>query len=518
MTSPLGRHLSLWRDLERPDLGPTAFREAPADVVVAGAGVTGLTAAVLLQQAGLRVVVVEAAGLGERAVTTRSTVKVTVGHGTLLSRIADARGEQAAAAYVQANQAGYAQILALATDQGIDCQLQTGLAHVLYAEGPDDVATVDAQAQVAVRLGLDVAVGTADALPFEVEAAVAFRDQAQLHPGQYLIGLAQAFQRDGGVLIEGTRVVDVDEGSSGCRVATTAGDLHADHVIVATQYPILDRGGQFTRTKAHRSYAIAGVLPEGTPAGMTINAGTPTHSTRTALADGQALLVVVGEGHEVGHEEDTEARWDRLAAWAAERFGVGEIRYHWSAQETESLDHVPLIGHVTPLSRRVLTATGFGGWGMTNGTAAALMMRDLILERDNPWIEVFDARRAERSLPGPSVLGQGLRVAGTWVKDHASRPPAQAPEDLAPGQAAVLTVDGERTACYRDEAGAVHAVSATCTHMGCTVRWNGGERSWDCPCHGSRFDPDGQILNAPATAPLPPRPLVSPGSSDAPGE
>lgn len=502
-----GRHLSPWVETTSPpELGSTAFREVPADVVVVGAGITGITTALLLQQAGRRVVVVEAEQVG-LSVTTASTVKVTYGHGTLYSTIEENAGLATAAAYAEANVAGFDQILNLGGSLGEDCMLERGLPHVIYAEHADEVQAVEREADVARRIGLPVTLTRQVPLPFDVAAAVAFEDQALFHPGRYLAGLAETFVRDGGAIIEGARVHDVDEDGDVCRVDTTAGQLSAGHVVVATQYPILDRGGQFARLTARRSYGVAGVLPAGVTAGMTINVGSPTHSTRTVTLEGQELLIVVGEGHPVGHISETAQRWTRLQDWARERFGVTEFRNYWSAQETSTLDHVPFVGFIAPGSTRVLTATGYDGWGMTNGTAAAILMRDLVTGQHNPWAATFDARRAEASLPGKEFVKHNLHVAKTWLKDRVGGAPDGSPQDLRPGDAAVLEVDGERTAAYRDEQGELHMVSAVCTHMGCDVAWNDGEKSWDCPCHGSRFSCDGAVLHGPASTPLPPRSL-----------
>jgi glycine/D-amino acid oxidase-like deaminating enzyme/nitrite reductase/ring-hydroxylating ferredoxin subunit len=508
VSSPADRHVSPWLDtMPRPVLGATGYRNTEPEVVVIGAGITGATTALLLQREGRRVAVLDAEPLGSRSVTTRSTVKATYGHGTLCSTIAQERSLEAARAYAQANVAGLEQILDLARELDIDCTLEHGHPHVVYAESEEDAQRVEAEAAVAERLGLPVTLRAEAPVPFAVAAALHFEEQAQFHPGRYLAGLAEAFVREGGTVIEGVRATDVDEHGDGCTVQTTEGQLSASFVVIATQYPFLDRGGHFSQLKAHRSYGIAGVLPEGTPAGMTINAGSPTRSTRTADLGGERLLVVVGEGHEVGHVTETSQRWVALQEWARERFGVTEFRYHWSAEETSALDHVPFAGFIAPGSRRVLTATGFDGWGMTNGTASAMLIRDLVLERDNPWAPVFDARRAGASLPGRDFIAHNAHVAKTWLKDRVGGSPAGSVEDLRPGQAAVMEVDGEQTAAYRDEQGTVHAVSAVCTHMKCTVAWNQGERSWDCPCHGSRFSCAGDVLHGPATTPLSPRDL-----------
>ncbi len=504
MTTELGRHLSPWRDLEEPGLGTAALPDGRADVLVAGAGVTGITTALLLQQAGLKVVVVEAARLGEASVTTHSTVKVTVGHRCALSEIEDSSGQDAAAAYAAANMAGFATLLGLVDSLDIPCMLETGLSHVVYAEDPQELPILEREAELAARLGLPAGLSESAPLPFKVAGALEFHDQAQFHPARYLFGLTAAFIEAGGSLVVGTRVLGIEEGPDGCEVTTSAGDVSAGHVVVATQYPILDRGGQFTRMHAHRSYGIAGILPGGMSSGMTMNVGSPTRSTRQLEMNGEKLLIVVGEGHQVGSAQDTAERWGRLHEWATARFGVEDLRYHWSSQEVESVDHVPLVGFSSALSERVLTATGFGGWGMTNGTAAAMMLRDLILERENPWVEVFDARRAVKRIPSREVLKQNIGVATTWLKDRVSSGEDLAAEDLRPGDAAIVSVAGEKAAAHRDAEGVLHCVSATCTHMGCTVGWNAAENSWDCPCHGSRFDVDGRVLQAPATDPLRP--------------
>lgn len=503
MTHPTSDHVSPWVDtMSPPELGSTAFRDVSADVVVVGAGISGITTALLLQRAGRRVAVVEAGRLGH-SVTTHSTVKVTVGHGTLYSKIEKKRGIAAAAAYAEANVAGFEQLLGLVRTLQIDCTLEHGHPHVVYTEDSRAVEDIEKEAEIAAQLGLPVSFTREAPLPFDVAAAVSFELQAQFHPAQYLAGLAEAFVLEGGVVMEHVRARDVDQDGEVCHVDTTAGRLSAPYVVVATQYPFLNRGGQFAWLKPTRSYGIAGMLPDGVPAGMTINAGSPTHSTRTARLGGEELLIVVGEGHPVGHVADTAERWVRLQEWARQRFGVSEFRYHWSAQEISSLDHVPFVGYLSPADDRVLAAMAFDGWGMTNGTAAAMLMRDLILGHENSWGETFDARRAEKTLPGKEFVKHNVQVAKTWLKDRVGGAPESSPLELQPGEAAILEADGEQTAAYRDDDGGLHAVSAVCTHMKCTVQWNAGEKTWDCPCHGSRFDYDGNVLHAPASTPLP---------------
>ena len=503
-TSAASRHTSPWAATMADPPASVDLRAADgADVVVLGAGIVGLTTAVLLQRRGQRVAVLESRE-PSASVTAHSTVKVTVGQGTVYSRIESGRGRPAAAHYAQANVDGMRRLMALVDELGIECDLRGGQRHLIYTEDPGRAADVEAERALAADLGLP-AVPVADpGLPFPVAASFAMEDQATFHPGRYLDGLAAALVEGGGVVVTGVGATGVAERSDSCTVRTGVADVSAGQVVVATGYPILDRGAHFTRLSPTRSYGIAGVLPGGTDPGMTINVGSPTHSTRTVDLDGERLLVVVGEGHEVGHVTDTGERWERLRAWAKDRFGVTTFRYHWSAEEMHSDDHVPFAGLVNPGSRRIFTATGFAGWGMTNGTASAMLIADLASGEDPPsWAAALDARRAEMTLPGRTFLTQNLHVAKTWARDRlcSSRPAAEV-AGLGVGDGAVFTVDGNDTAVMRDDDGSLRAVSAVCTHLGCNVAWNSGERSWDCPCHGSRFDVDGAVLHGPASTPL----------------
>jgi glycine/D-amino acid oxidase-like deaminating enzyme/nitrite reductase/ring-hydroxylating ferredoxin subunit len=498
------RHVSPWVDTM--DVAPesSGLRDADgADVLVVGAGIVGMTSALLLQRSGRKVAVLESRGLAA-SVTTHSTVKVTLGQSTAYSQITKARDRAAAADYARANLDGMAKLRELAGELDVDCDLRGGQRHLIYAEEQAQASEVEAELDVARDLGLPAVPVEDPGLPFPVAAALAFEDQATFHPGKYLLGLTRAFVAAGGVLVTGVRATGLDEERDSCALSTNRGDVSAGQVVVATGYPILDRGGHFARLSPTRSYGVAGLLPPGTDPGMTINVGSPTHSTRTVHLSDERLLVVVGEGHEVGHVTETGERWERLRAWAREWFGVEDFRYHWSAEEVQSEDRVPFAGLVNRGARRVFTATGFAGWGMTNGTASAMLIADLATGQTPPsWASTFDARRAETTLPRKKFFTQNLHIAKTWAKDRfGSSRPAEEIAHLGAGDGAVFQVDGSDTAVSRDESGALRAVSAVCTHLGCNVAWNRGEQSWDCPCHGSRFSVDGEVLHGPANTPL----------------
>jgi Rieske Fe-S protein len=270
-------------------------------------------------------------------------------------------------------------------------------------------------------------------------------------------------------------------------------------VVVATHLPFLDAGGFFARAHPYRSYAMAVRTAGPRPRGMYISAESPTRSVRSTP---DAWVLLGGEGHKVGQDDDTRRRYEALERWAREHYEVAEVGYRWSAQDYESVDGLPYVGRLTPASDRILVATAFRKWGMSNGTAAGMILRDLMAGRENPWAETFAATRLA---PGASVktlvtenLDAGKRFIGDRLRSWRPRPAAEIP----PGRGEIADLDGETVAAYRDDAGVLRAVAPDCTHLGCRVSFNTAERSWDCPCHGSRFDVDGRVIQGPAVRDL----------------
>jgi Rieske Fe-S protein len=289
--------------------------------------------------------------------------------------------------------------------------------------------------------------------------------------------------------------------------------LHAERVIVATHYPILDRGLFFPRLSAQRSYCIAAHLTSPAPAGMFLSADTPTRSLRShATADGEEILIVGGEGHKVGEQDETSARYAALESWAREHFGLSAVDHQWSAQDPMSPDQLPYVGALTPGNSHVFVATGFSKWGMTNGTAAAAILCDTIAGRDNALANVVSSNRFDPVAAGPTLIKENVGVAKHLLGGRFSRPVRAA--GLEPGEGAIVREQGRRTAAFRDKHGTLHEFGSACTHLGCEVRFNDAERSWDCPCHGSRFDAvDGSVLEGPAVHGL--SPIATDGSRPA---
>jgi Rieske Fe-S protein len=295
-----------------------------------------------------------------------------------------------------------------------------------------------------------------------------------------------------------TGVHDGDE----CRVETDLGpEVTAGAVVIATHYPTLDRGLFFARLSAERSYAI-GLRARGrTPEGMFLSTESPAHSVRSAPYDGGELLIVGGESHKAGTDDPVE-RYAALEAWARDRFDVESVEYRWSAQDAMPADGIPYVGKLTPVARNVYTASGFKKWGITNGAAAAIMLSDAIQGRENAWAATFDANRFKPLAAAPKLLKESVSVGAHFFGDRLSSPDVRSLDQLASGEGGIVKVDGDKVAAFRDDDGVVHAVSPICTHQYCQVSFNAAERSWDCPCHGSRFATDGTVIEGPAVNPL----------------
>jgi Rieske Fe-S protein len=280
------------------------------------------------------------------------------------------------------------------------------------------------------------------------------------------------------------------------------GEVSAGAVVIATHYPTLDRGLFFARLSAERSYAL-GLRARGpAPDGMFLSTESQPHSVRSAPYDGGELLIVGGESHKTGTGGDTTERYIALEAWARERFDVEAVEYRWSAQDAMPADGIPYVGKLSPIARSVWTASGFRKWGITNGAAAAIMLADAIEGRENPWAATFDSNRFKPLAAAPQLLKEQISVGAHFFGDRLAPPDARSLDELAPGEGGIVKVGGEKVAAFRDEDGVVHAVSAICTHLYCQLSFNAAERSWDCPCHGSRFATDGSVIQGPAVNPL----------------
>jgi glycine/D-amino acid oxidase-like deaminating enzyme/nitrite reductase/ring-hydroxylating ferredoxin subunit len=499
-----GEPVSLWLASAGETDYPKLDREIEADVAVIGAGVAGLTAALALKRAGRTVVVLEAARVGT-GVTGHTTGKVTSLHRLAYTELARNHGTDTARIYGQANQGAIEHIQRVVAAEGIDCDFRLVANHT-YAETDETLEQVRAEAHLAADLGLPSSFTTDVPLPFAVKGAVRFDRQAQFHAVKYLQGLAHAVNGDGSYVFEQTRALRVHDGTPS-EVDTGGGTVRVRDIIVATNVPFGDQGSFDARCQPHRSYIVAGRVDTPPLDATFISVDEPMRSILTVSIDGQSYVLTGGEGHPASESGDTAGRYGRLAAFARDRLGVSTVTHRWSTQDNLPVDGLPYVGLMSADARHVYVITGLRKWGLTNGTAAALILTDLISGRENPWAAVFNSNR---TTPAASA---GWLAGGNKARDltgPASPQPGQV--TLAPGEGTVIDVAGESTAVFKDAEGQLHSLSAICTHLGCTVEFNSAESTWDCPCHGSRFAADGTVIHGPATTNLPSGPEDVPES------
>lgn len=488
----------LWHATAGPRSYPALAGDQRAEVVVVGAGITGLTTALLLADEGVDVAVVEALGVAA-GVTGRTTAKVTSQHSLLYSTIASKRGEEVAQVYATANQQAVDVVAAL-VERGIDCAFERRPAYTYTREEPY-VPKITEEVDLCRRLGLPAVFTTECDLPYDILGAIRFDAQAQLQPVAYCDGLARLLVDAGGRIFERSRVTAVTDAEPAV-VTTEGGSIAADAVVLATHVPILDRGLFFAKMEPSASHGIAVEADGAVPAGMYISAESPSRSVRSFTHDGRRFVVVVGESHRTG-EGDARERERSLVEFAA-RHWPGPVRYRWTAEDFMPQDAVPYVGPLDRTLRPTYVATGFQKWGLSNGTAAALILTDLVLGREHPWAEAFDSNRVTPPASATSFVRHNVRAAGHMVADRFRTEGAEAVQRLGPGEGVVVRAGGRLRAVSADDAGTVTSVSAVCTHMGCVVQFNAADRSWDCPCHGSRFAADGTVLHGPAVEPLAP--------------
>jgi glycine/D-amino acid oxidase-like deaminating enzyme/nitrite reductase/ring-hydroxylating ferredoxin subunit len=463
------------------------------EVIVVGAGITGLSTALLLAERGIDVAVVDARRIGSGS-TGRSTAKVSVLHGTRTGQIRQSHGDETAQAYLTANVHGQDLVRRVVEKSGIvDWDVRDAWT---YATSAKSASQIEREAAALAEFGMNATLADPVELPFETSAAVCLPEQMQINPAQYLAALHGSLTELGVPVVWPERIASIGRTNGRLHLTSTHGtDVTAEWVVVATLLPFPLRTLMFATTKPARSYALAARVDGDVPRSMYLSADTPTHSLRTATSPaGEEFLLLGGNGHPTGRGNPTSTHVESLADWAREHFPIREFTHRWAAQDYTSADQLPHIG-ASPLGPpNVLIATGFGKWGFTNGSAAAQILSGMIVDEVPDWAGPF-APRLPSSLSGWKTLAlNNAEVAATLASGWL----------LEPGKAEVASGQGEvrRDLPHPDavsEVGGTRRVcSAVCTHLGGIVRWNDADQSWDCPLHGSRFDPDGEVIVGPA--------------------
>jgi glycine/D-amino acid oxidase-like deaminating enzyme/nitrite reductase/ring-hydroxylating ferredoxin subunit len=490
---------SYWRKFELPIFNKLT-EDQTFDVTIVGGGITGITAGYLLAKEGLKVAIIEA-GRILTGTTGHTTAKITAQHNIIYDEFINHFGEEKARMYYDANTEALNFIRKTIHTNQIDCDYSDQDA-IIYANSEQGVQKVEQEAKAYQKLGITST--TINRIPFDIDVktGLVMHNQGQFHPIKYLNHLVKLFLESGGTIFENTAAMDIDDGEHPQVMLRNGKKINCDHIIAASHFPFCDKKGLFfARMYVERSYILGVKTKKPYPGGMYISADSPTHSLRSTPIDGEDLVLVGGEGHKTGQGIDTLKHYTALEEFADQVLGIEEYKYRWSAQDMYTLDKVPYVGPITENQPRVLIATGYRKWGMTNGTAAAILLKDTIMKKDNSYKELYSPNRFHADPEVKKFISVNADVAKHLIKGKLEFIPKD-PSELEVDEGSPVLVNGQRAGGYKDEEGKLHIVDTTCTHLGCEVEWNHGERTWDCPCHGSRFSIDGEVLDGPAVHPL----------------
>jgi len=488
-----------WLDTAARPIFPKLEGDVDVDVAIIGGGIFGLSAAYSLSLEGRRVAVLEDGVIGSGE-TGRTSAHLASAMDDRFFRLEQLHGEDGARLAWQSHASAIEKIEAIVRRHQIDCDFERLPGYLFVPRGePSDI--LDREFEACRRIGVD-GVERLERTPLGDGPCLKFENQGQFHPLKYLSGIAVATVRQGGQIFERSHVEDWDIQDRVKVQVARGGTVTAADLIVATNAPIASRLRIPLRQYPYQTYVVALRLQQGQlPKGLYWDTADPYHYMRFAPPEegDEGLLLVGGEDHKTGQpgRENGHERYARLEAWARERVPCGEAVFRWSGQVHEPADGLGFIGRY---SDHVYIATGDSGQGMTHGTITGMLLRDLLIGRENPWAGLYDPRRSALKGFG-EMASENLNVLpkyGRWITGGDVSGPREIPE----GEGRVVRRGLKKLAMYRDERGELHTMSAVCPHLGCIVAWNGTERTWDCPCHGSRFAPEGRVLNGPANTDL----------------
>lgn len=494
------RSESYWKDSTDIPTFQSLQKDLDVDVAIVGAGITGVTTAYLLVKAGVKVALIDADPI-LKGTTSHTTAKITAQHDVIYDELIQHIGLEKAKLYYEANTEAIHFIRNTIKENKIDCDFSDETAYI-YTNSDQNLNKLHKEMGAYKKIGIDGEFLDTIPLGFSVKGALSMQNQAQFHPLKYLTQLVQYIIENGGQIYENTTAIDIKHGDNQHIITRDGHNISCQKVIACSHFPFHDGAGlYFSRMYAERSYILA-VKPEKEfPGGMYLSAGKPKRSLRYTEYNGEKLVLVSGESHKTGQGQNEMEHYRQLEAFAHKTVGIKEIVYRWSAQDLKTLDKIPYIGAFTANQPNYLIATGFKKWGMTSSTVAATILRDNVLDKENKYNDVFTPSRFYMDPSLKHFISQNADVAKHLLKGKFEIVQRN-PEDLKTDEGDVVSVNGKRAGAYKDKDGELHIVDTTCTHMGCEVEWNNGERTWDCPCHGSRFSYDGSVVEGPAKKPL----------------
>jgi glycine/D-amino acid oxidase-like deaminating enzyme/nitrite reductase/ring-hydroxylating ferredoxin subunit len=498
------RSTSLWMELGPAIHAPPLTGDTSADVAIIGSGIAGLSTAYELSRLGRSVIVIDRGAIG-RGMTARTTAHLASEIDDYYYKLIESRGEDEARRYHESQVAAINRIEAICREEAIDCDFRRLDGYYITSE-EGGVDVLQKEFDACRSIGVDVEwVDRAPVPGLDTGRALRFSNQGRFHPARYLAGLAKAIEARGGQLFADTVYVDHQETDGRVTIKTEGGaTIAADAAVFATNSPVNDTVKLHTKEVPMRTYAIAGRVPKGSvPDALVWDTLEAYHYVRLQEGDdGRDWLIVGGEDHRSGQATDMDRRIGALADWTRRRYpGFGDVELSWSGQVLETVDYLPFSGR-NPGDNKIFVHTGDSGQGITNGVAGALTIASLVTDGDSRFAEVLDPSRKTPSPPALKEFAEGVAGAVKDLAEHLLPGEIGSADELAPGEGGIMRDGLHKVAVYKALDGQVIRRSAVCTHVGCQVKWNPFERCWDCPCHGSQFSVDGQVLNGPAIKPL----------------
>lgn len=487
---------SYWLKTTNKDNFPELDKDSKFDVLIIGGGIAGLTTAYLLKDSNLNIGLIDSGVIGY-GTTGFTSAKITVQHGLKYHYLIDSFGKNKAMQYLEANRNGADLIKDIINKNNINCDYKTQSSYV-YTTNEQEIHLLEDEFNAYSKLGINGEYTTKTELPFTIEAAIKIPNQSQFHPIKYLYSLLEIVKKSNCSIFENTTAIDIDGMSSPYEITTNKGKIVSKYVVVASHFPFLKGHGlYFMRMHQEKSYVIALDGNNKPFNGMYINVSEPTYSMRYHFSKNNNFLLLGGGNHKTGKIENEIKSYNDLYDFAKEHFNDPKILSKWSTQDCMPIDKVPYIGQMSKNSKNLFVATGFGKWGMTGGSAAAAILKDLILEKKNQNSEIFCPQRftpkesAKEFLSNSATSVQGLlnNVINISLRDV---------EHIKNNEGKIVEYEGKRIGIFRDAYNKFFGITPICTHLGCQLKFNTAEKTWDCQCHGSRFDIEGKVIEGPA--------------------
>ena len=487
---------SLWIETTKDEiiLNPLE-KDEETEVCVIGAGIFGLTTAYYLKQQGKKVIVLEKGDIGEK-VSGNTTGKITSQHGLFYAHLIDDYGKEYAKKYLEANEQAIKNIQEIIEQEKIECDFEKQDSYV-YTTQEDEITELEKEVKALKAIGKEAEFVTKTDLPFEVKGAIKFKNQAQFHPRKYMIGLCKSILKKNKIY-NFTTVTDVVKEGADYKIYTDRGNITAKYVVLATHYPIMNMPGfYFTKMYQSTSYIIAIETNQKTPQGMYINIKEPIYSCRTATYNGKQILLIVGSDHKTGEPIEDDSKYKNLENRAKELYPDCKILFKWNTRDCISLDKIPYIGEFSNIMKNIYVGTGFNKWGITASNIAANIVTDKIMGKENKFENIFNSTRMNAIKNRWEVKNMVKETVNSIALNKFKIEPENI-DKIENDNGAIIEIYGENVGIYKDNHGQIYAVKPNCAHLGCLLSWNNLDKTWDCPCHGSRFDYMGRNIYEPA--------------------